>query len=147
MTVFATPIPFRTSPSNENAVASLSTNGHLKIVDGSTGSTIFEKMLHKVETEKHDKSGNETYDEYEREKFGENYKNKSDESEIKELNTRENEKLDSSTKKRFGKNKVLAKCEKEKPKKIEKYFSSPVIVDDKIIVGCRDNFLYCFNVS
>ena len=26
-------------------------------------------------------------------------------------------------------------------------FSSPVTLGDKIVIGCRDNFLYCFDVS
>jgi hypothetical protein len=28
----------------------------------------------------------------------------------------------------------------------ESYFSSPVIVGTKIVFGCRDNFLYCFDL-
>ncbi len=28
----------------------------------------------------------------------------------------------------------------------ESYFSSPVIVGSKIVLGCRDNFLYCFDL-
>jgi hypothetical protein len=96
LTVFATPCIFQTSPSNKIAVASLSTDGHFKIVDGSTGTTMFEKTLDKV----FDKS--------------------------------DNEKLEQS--------------ENRKTRKEGKYFSSPVIVDDKVLIGCRDNFLYCFNV-
>ena len=119
-TVFATPSAFQTS--NENAVASLSTDGHFKIVDGLTGSTIFEKMLVESENEKLNVSDNEKFE-------GEN----------KNLDKRENEKFDKRENEKFDN-----KSEKEKTKKEGKYFSSPVIVDDKLIVGCRDNFLYCF---
>jgi len=38
-----------------------------------------------------------------------------------------------------GKAKLLVKLNGE-------IFSSPVVCDDHIVVGCRDNYVYCFDI-